>query len=367
LSGVLNFTLGLESQGYVKGVKDADAATKGLISDTKLSGIQMGITSRAFTGGLHEITAGARGAKEATRALAEATEMLGFSFAPKLTMGARAAFEGLKAVHGLAETGLGFGPLGLAAAGVAAAVWTMVEGFQAVTASLEEMKTEDALSDQAEVLRGKLIPQLEKYMRLGRIDAKEGQGLINVLRDSAGNPDRERAAIANAQKALRPISVANAQAPFKEQLHGMMTGLSHQFLLDGAARDKAVFSDEQDKRLQEALELAKKAGLGEKETNDIVHKFNEATQAEYKRIDEKYSKKNSESPKRVFDLKNEALAGLERMGLVMRGGAGAGHDPASQTARNTKEMNEKLNKLVNIILRSQGQMPSWYYENAPAI
>ena len=343
-AGILKFTLGLDSGQFTRGMEGANQGTINLILNMERASNSSRHMTTGLVHGFREAKEGVKSTDELMRAFIGSAEMLGFSTFPRLTAGIEVAVQAIKGLGGAARvTGLGFGGLGVAVLGVAAAVGILTSGYEALQAQMEEMKSADALDEQYDVLKEKLIPMLEKAMKLGRLDIKTGVGLENLL-NGANDPESKRAAIKAAQAPLSQIAKEDRQFVSGQSLNQMMTGLSHQFLLSGPARDKALFSDELDGKLQAALKLAHDAGKPEQ---PIVDQFNKIKAAKYAEIDASYDSKDK-SPKLPHQLLSpEHIVSLQQMGLVLRGGAGQGADSSANIARNTAELVALTRKLLS--------------------
>lgn len=333
----LEYTLGLKTQDFDRGIKNADAETKVFSQSLSRMGVVGENAGRTVSTGFHELREGAHGAKEGMQALTGATELLGYQVAPEATLAVRTLYESIKALQAAGRlTELSFAGLGVAGIGLAAALATVVSGYQAIDAELKEIESEDALEKQYETLKDKLIPQIEKYIKLGRIDRKTGTGLINQLIDS-NTPDRQRNALRNAQKEVGGVEAGNRKVTAGQSLDQLLK-IQGFGLLSDRDREKEEFKMGRDEEYLKALDLAKKAGRNEKPITDL---FNQVTQTGLKKIDDKFADKKE--PK-LDHFRESPVTMLQKIGLVFRGGASS--DPMQQTARHTRETAQGIKELV---------------------
>jgi hypothetical protein len=348
-AGLLQFTLGLDSKQFQGAMTGANQGTGDLIKNMSQAGATTGVMTRTATQGFREMRESVRSTNELTRAFGGTISLLGYSTFPQLTAAVEIAVQTIKGLTGAAQVaGLSFGALGVGAAGVGAALEIVYSGYEMIAAQLGEIKSSDALESQYEVLRDKLIPELEKAMKLGRLDVKTGVGLENMLKDS-NTPDRQRAALKAAQEPLIKNAREDRQYTVGQQLAAMEKTMSNQYLLTGPARDKALFSQEQDEKLKVALDLAHRAGQPEQ---PVVDFFNKVTQAKYSEIDKSYAdKKKKEEPPPPQMLRPEQHSALERMGFVFKGGH------ANDTHAHTRKIAENSEKTVGLLRQIAGGNP----------
>lgn len=357
-AGILQFTLGLDGKQYASAIKSADVETTKLTHTVERLGLTSVDSSHKVVESFHEIRQGAYGAREGMKALSHSAELFGYSVAPQATMATRALLEGVKAAGVVARiTGLGFGSLGLAAIGAAAAAAIAVTGFQALQARMAENGSLEALKNQFFDFKEKLIPTLDKLMKLGRIDIKTGSGLERMISDATTVEERLKA-IRAAQQAIMKVNKEDRQFTIGQSLDAMLKD-EKMLTMDDKSRDKAEFLKGQDAKFKEAIDLATAAGRPEKQVKDA---FNAANKAGLEKIDEKYAKKDE--PHHLSGPWDQENA-MQKMGFVFKGGAGG--DPQTQTARNTGKMVGLLQAIHQKISHSDTTPFADPFANASAV
>jgi hypothetical protein len=326
----LEYTLGLKTDDFDKGIKNANAESANFSKNLYTIGQTGEHTGRTVSNSFHELRESAHGAREGMEALSGSMELMGMSVAPEATLAVRTLYESIKALGSITElTGLSFGTLGVAGIGLAAAIATVVSGYEAIDAELKEIESEDALEKQYDTLKEKLIPALEKYIKLGRIDPKTGTGLINQLIDS-NTPDRQRSALRGAQKEVGRVKREDAKFTIGQSLDQVLK-VEGFGLLSDRDREKQEFMMGQDEKFKAALDLAHKAGRDE---GPITKLFNSVTRAGLAKIDAKFDEQEKPE-KQKFTGPLLQHTSLEKMGLVFSGFQGGGADHARQTEKNT--------------------------------
>jgi hypothetical protein len=161
MRALLEYTLALDSKAFDTAIKGANTETKNFTATVNGLTPSVQNAARNLTVSFTEMREATRGSREGIEALKGSMQMIGFTVAPQMTTGIMAAVDAIKAMMAVSELGAAaLGTLGLAAAGLGAAIGICVTGFQALQAQVGEIKSDDALHENFEFLRGKYIPMI---------------------------------------------------------------------------------------------------------------------------------------------------------------------------------------------------------------
>jgi len=338
MNGALEYTLGLNSAQFESAIKNSDAAVINFGKDVHGVGEITGQTTRTMVMNFHEMSEATHGAREGLEAFGHAAELVGYNIAPQMTLSVRTMIETVKSANTAAKlAGMSLAEIGLTAIGVVAAGAMLVTGYDAIKAKLQELDSNKALENQYTLLESKLIPQLEKLMTLGRIDIKTGHGLEDMLRQAHGVA-AEQKALKAAQGAIRGVLNQDLQTLAGKSLDAFLHNNEARQLMSPRDREKDEFKLQQDERLTQALDLAKKAGRPEQPIVDLFNKVNKEALAA---IDKKYDDQAKPSGPLRHIGPELPHSELERIGLVFKGGSGG--------RSYEKSMDDSLKKLVSLI------------------
>lgn len=217
------------------------------------------IAGKATTAQLHALKEGATLTKESFRTLHAASLLLGGHFA-EVSMAGALAVDSMKLVKGAAAaTGVGIAGISAAALGAAAAIATLVTGFESLHAMKEADESAKRLREQQEILRTRTLNELQLLQIQGKITGEEYDQLRAKVEAAGDSYTKMKQAVA----AVRAVDPSREETQATEKLTQLRQQLNLE-TLDGYAKESQAarynFEQRRDEIRQLFSQLAKARG-----------------------------------------------------------------------------------------------------------